>query len=214
MFKQLFKRSYYINRHINAPFFKERVAYIQLHIERGCAMQTLRDTAQYLLRIIELLKLKPGNTVNLKEIEQAADKWASYQSNHPQKRRPFSISAKERFAYHAIKWLKMINLLALPEEHSSLLIRLFERGAAIKRHTNAPLLKERLLYLQYWAENGAVKSSLKRIDQYLLIVMEYLNFYALRTVTENEIKKAADHWSRHKTANKLKSDCSEFAKNR
>ena len=49
----------------------------------------------------------------------------------------------------------MINCLAVPEGDASLLINIFERGAAIKRHTTSPLLKERLLYLQYWSENGA-----------------------------------------------------------
>lgn len=162
MFNQLFKRPYYINRHAKAPFLKERLAYIQLHKERGCVIQTLRDTAQYLLRIIEFLQLKSKSTVTIEEIELAADKWARHKSKHPQKRKSFSPKAKEFFTYHAIKWLKLVNRLALPEEHSSLLIKLFERGAAIKRHVYAPLLKERLQYLQYWAENGAPESSLKR----------------------------------------------------
>lgn len=166
------------------------------HADRGCTIQTLRDTAQYLLRIIELLNLKPDSIINFEDIERAADKWARFQSKHPQKRRPFSASAKDRFTYHAIQWLKMINCLAVPETDASLLIELFERGAAIKRHANSPLLKERLLYLQHWAKNGAAKSELKRIGQYLLIIMDYLNFYEIRTVTELEIKKAAEHWAK------------------
>ncbi len=214
MFDQLFKRPYYVNRHINAPFLEERIDYIQMHVDRGCAMQTLCDVAQYLLRIIELLNLESNSSISLEEIEQAANQWASYQSKHPQKRMPFSTNAKERFSYHAIKWLKMINKLVLPEGSSPLLLKIFERGAAIKRHANAPLLKERLLYLQYWAENGAVENSLRRIGQYLLVVMEYLDFYQLRIVTQNEIREAADRWARNESIQKRKEDCSKFAKAR
>jgi len=214
MFNHLFKRPYYINRHAKAPFLKERLAYIQLHKERGCVIQTLRDTAQYLLRIIEFLQLKSNSTVTIEEIELAADKWARHKSKHPQKRRSFSPKAKELFAYHAIKWLKLIDRLALPEEHSSLLIKLFERCGAIKRHLTAPLLKERLQYLQYWAENGAPENSLKHIDQYLLLIIEYLNFSEIRAVNENEIKVAADRWATAEAVNKRKNKYSKFAKNR
>lgn len=176
MFEQLFKRPHYINRHVTASLLNERLQYIQFCKERGCSMQSLRDAAQYLLRIIEFLQLKSDSTVTIEEIEQAADKWAGHQSKHPQKRRAYSPKAKEFFTYHAIKWLRMINRLSLPERRASLLIKLFERGAAIKRHVNAPLLNERLQYLQHWSENGATESSLRRIDQYLLKIMEYLDF--------------------------------------
>lgn len=176
---------------------------------------TLRDISQYLLRIIEFLNLEVRTTINLAEIEQAADRWARHQSKHPQKRRPFSPKAKEYFTWHATKWLKMINRLApIAEEKSALLIKIFDRYAALKRHVNAPLLKERLTYLQYWAENGAVETSLKRIAQYLLVVMEYLNFYELRIVSKNEIEKAADKWAKNETIIKRKTNYSKFAKAR
>lgn len=150
MFDKLFKRPYYIDRHLQAPFLKERLEYIQLHAEIGNVEQTLCNIAQYLLRIIEFLNLTSNTTVELAEIEQAADKWARHRSKHPQKRRSFSKKAKEFFTWHAIKWLKMINLLApLPEEKYPLLAKIFDRRAAINRHANAPLLKERFMYLQY-----------------------------------------------------------------
>ncbi len=38
MFDRLFKRPYYANRHINAPFLKERTQYLQQHLDRGCAI--------------------------------------------------------------------------------------------------------------------------------------------------------------------------------
>ena len=134
MFNQLFKRPHYVNRHLNAPFLNERIEYLQSHIDRGCSRQFIRDTAQYLLRVIEFLNLESCKTVDFEEIEQAADRWARHQSKHPQKRREFSANARELFIYHSVKWLRKINRLALTGEDASLLIKLFERGAAVRRH--------------------------------------------------------------------------------
>src|ERR1700676_1375991 len=97
MFDRLFKRHYYANRHINAPFLKERIQYLQQHLDRGSAIPHVQDTAQHLLMIIELLDLSPGGVISFEEIEQAADKWTKSQSKHPMKRKPFSEHAKKRF---------------------------------------------------------------------------------------------------------------------
>lgn len=216
MFDQLFKRPYYVNRHIHAPFLEERVAYLQRCKERGRATQTLRDIAQYLLRIIEFLKLEAHDKVSLEEIELAADKWARYQYNHPQKRRAFSTSAKAAFIWHAIGWLKMIDRLAtLEEETEPLITKIFERGGILKRHATAPLLKERLLYLQFWHENGAPIGTLRHIAQYLLRVIEYLNLENKKTITIDEIRKAAHAWSRDQANHpKRKDTSSDFAQMR
>ncbi len=211
MFDRLFKRPYYANRHINAPFLKERTQYLQQHLDRGCAIPFVQDTAQHLLMIIELLDLRPGSVISFQEIEQAADKWTRSQSKHPMKRKPFSEHAKKRFTFHAIQWLKMMNCLAVPED-ASLLMEIFDRGAAIKRHTTSLLLKERLLYLQYWSENGACKDTLRKIGQYLLVIMNCLDFYTLRTVTEPEVKEASERWLRSESINKKKSLHSKCSK--
>ena len=213
MFEQLFKRPYYVKRHTQAPFLEERIQYLQYLQGRGRVEQTIRDTAQYLLRIIEFLDLESKQRASLEEIDQAADKWARYQSKHPQKRREFSSSAKDHFTWHAIHWLQMNNrLTALPEEKMPLITKIFERGAALKRHANSPLLKERLLYLEYWKENGSAKNELRCFDQYLLRIMEYLDFYALRIVTENEIKSAADRWAKAQKVSRKNTVYSKSAK--
>lgn len=40
--------------------------------------------------------------------------------------------------------------------------------------------------LQYWTDNGAVKSNLQIMTEYLLVIMNNLNFYALKTVSSDE----------------------------
>ena len=41
-----------------------------------------------------------------------------------------------------------------------------------QKHLDAPLLEERLMYLQYWHDNGAVTNTLRKIAQYLLVIMK------------------------------------------
>ncbi|MEJ7737193.1 MAG: site-specific integrase [Chitinophagaceae bacterium] len=114
-----------------------------------------------------------------------------------------------------MNWLKRMGRLEpLPEESIPLFNRLFERRNALLRHTTAPLLKERLEYLQYWADNGAVENSLRRIAQYLLVVMDYLKFFKLRMVPVNEIERAAEKWAIKQSILHRKSSYSKFAKAR
>lgn len=73
--------------------------------------------------------------------------------------------------------------------------QIFKSPSAIKKHTEAPLLEERWMYVQYWVDNGAVLESIQRFSQYLLTIMNYLKFFQVREVDFNEIKQAADKWA-------------------
>lgn len=217
MFEQLFKRPYYVRRHLNAPLLEERVAYLQRYIDDNSSMTTVTSIAQYLLRIVELLALKTARSriISMEEIESAADIWCHYQSKNPQKQKPFIPYGRKRFIQHAKNLLKSINCLEpLPEERIPLLNNIFERGRALKRHTSAPLLDERLKYLQYWADNGATNGQLRRVAQYLLVAMDYLHFYQIRTVTLEEVEDAAYCWATTKGVRLRKTDCSKFARMR
>lgn len=55
---------------------------------------------------------------------------------------------------------------------------------------------------------------MKRIAQYLLVVMQYLNFYELRLVSKKEIKKAAKKWAKNETIFKRKTNYSKIAEAR
>ena len=77
-----------------------------------------------------------------------------------------------------------------------------------------PLLNERLQYLQYWEDNGAVDNTLRRISQYLLIIMELLEFKEIRIVSLSEIQTASDKWASIYERSRRKSDISKFAKTR
>jgi hypothetical protein len=107
--------------------------------------------------------LENAKVITVAQIEKAAIRWAKCQYNHPQKRTSFSKTGKERFMWYSLHWLKKLGRLEpLAEERIPLFNKLFERGQALRRPTSAPLLKERIMYLQYWADNGAADNSLRK----------------------------------------------------
>ena len=213
--EQICKRSFYRQRHIHTPLLGERLHYLQYWADREIPLHTLQSIAQYLLRIVEYLHVENGKVISFAQIEKAANHWAKLQYNHPQKRASFSKTGEKRFTWYALDWLKRMGRLEpLPEESIPLFNRLFERRKALLRHTTAPLLRERLKYLQYWADHGATKSTLQRIAQYLLLVINYLKFCQLRIISVNEIEKAAEKWAGNKSVHRRKSDYSKFAKAR
>jgi len=197
MFDQINKRSFYRKNHLEAPLLEERLIYLESLNNRGNSLTTIKTAACFLLRIIEFLGLKAKKIVTNKEIEEAANSWEQYQRNHPQKHRLFSYNSKEHFIRYATDWLKMICYLEAPPEDVALLYKIFERKHAITRHLSAPLLKERIAYLQYWAENGAVLSTLRFTAQYLLLIIDYLKLDSKNRgmISIAEIEKAALKWA-------------------
>src|SRR5258708_1404991 len=73
--------------------------------------------------------------------------------------------------------------------------QLFNRPRALKRHTTAPLVEERLRYLSHCAEHGTRKSSLRRIAQAQLMIIEQLGLTAEVKVTSKHIEAAANRWA-------------------
>jgi integrase/recombinase XerD len=205
MFHKIFSKPYAIKHHIDAPLLAQRLEYLEYYRSRGRSTYTLTEVAQYLLRIIEFLKLEDKKTISVEEIENAANAWAQYQYNHPQKRRKFSHKSKNAFIRYATDWLKRLDRLRPPPKKIELFYKIFERRHFIKRHSEAPLLEERLKYLQHLNENGYPLSSLKGISAYLLRVMEFLHFEnKKRLITIKDINKAADKWARYQTTSPFK----------
>lgn len=217
MFNQLLRSSYYITKHVNAPLLEERLNYLQYWHELGKAHSTLTSIAQYLLRIVEYLQLDTQDIVTIEEVEVAADLWARRQSNNPQKRDAFAKTGKKRFIWYAIHWLAKLDRLKRPVKTIiPVFQKIFAQSHAIDRHSTAPLVEERVMYLQYWSDCGAVTYAVCIIAQYLLIIMQFLDFYQIRIVTLSEIEEAADRWRRTRDPQNIhkKSKYSEVAKRR
>lgn len=214
MLDQIIKRTYYLNKHLEAPFLKERQDYLTHYANKGLCRSSLKSIADYLLRVIQFLHLKKSGVITLETIEDAALEWAKYQFNHPMKK-AFSETGRKRFIWFSIDWLRSMNRLApLPEESSPLFNRLFERRHTLCRHTTAPLLQERLLYLQHLDELKAGDFAICNTAQYLLTIMEYLQFYAIRMISRNEIQDAALKWAGNEKVRLRKNTFSGFANRR
>lgn len=197
MLEQLIKRAYYLNKHLNAPLLQERQEYLRHCADRGLSRHTLKSIADYLLRIVEFLHLEREGLITYDDLEKAATAWGEYQFNHPMKK-SFSKTGKMKFIQCSLDWLKKINRLEiLPEEKVPLFTRLFYRRHALHRHTSAPLLEKRLQYLHHLANLNAKESTLRAAAQYLLIIMERLNFKVIRKVTRNEISDVASQWGKN-----------------
>ena len=214
MLDQIIKRAYYLNRHLEAPFLKERQDYLTYYANKGLCRGSLKSIADYLLRIIQFLRLKKSGLIQMKTIKSAALEWGGYYFYYLMKK-AFSETGRRRFTEISVDWLKHMNRLApLPEEAIPLLNRLFGRRHALCRHTSAPLLKERLLYLQYLEDLKAADSAICVASQYLLIIMEYLQFNIIRMISRKEIQDAAVKWAVNEKVQRRKSKFSSFANGR
>lgn|GEM_PF-2536968 len=194
MFNQIFKRHSLINTHITAPLLRERLTYLDYCANHNTVLSSLQRIAHYLLDGVWVLKLEEPRIITHEEIEHAANIWL-HTRKYIYHTSENSTSAKTNFIRHITHWLKNINLLApIPEERVELFSRLFKLPRALKRHVNAPLLDERLEYLQILEDNGATKKYLQRIAQNLLVIMDYLEFFELRSISIKEIKIAYECW--------------------
>lgn len=214
MLEQLIKRTYYLNKHLEAPLLKERQDYLQHWASKGVCRHTLKSIADYLLRIVQFLHLENDGTITLEAVKKAAFAWGKFQFNHPMKQ-SFSKTGEKKFVWFSIDWLKRIDRLeSLPEEQIPLFNHLFERRHALKRHTSAPLLQERLLYLQHRADLKAKESTLKGIAQYLLIIINALHLNTIRMLSVHEIEKAALKWAENEKVYGRKNKYSKLSKRR
>lgn len=91
--------------------------------------------------------------------------------------------------------------------------QIFERSDALRRQLAGLLREERLAYLHHRAEQGAPRSTLRKLAQYLLVITERLNLRRQGTVTTAQIERAADQWaSRQVQHHKIKGGFSRKSK--
>ena len=91
--------------------------------------------------------------------------------------------------------------------------QIFRKKQAIERHTNAPLIDERILYIRHCLDNGSAKHYARGVAQYLLVIIELLNFCQIRLVTINDIISAAEQWANNGRSHRNKRKNSSVAKN-
>ena len=70
--------------------------------------------------------------------------------------------------------------------------QLFEEPRTLKRHRDGPLANERLQFLAYHAARGSVRTTLRRIDNFMLAIIEEMGLQTTGEVSIGEIVAAAD----------------------
>jgi len=70
--------------------------------------------------------------------------------------------------------------------------QLFEESRTLKRHRDGPLANERLQFLVYHAARGSVRTTLRRIDNFMLAIIEEMGLQATGEVSIGQIVAAAD----------------------
>ena len=113
MIDSIFKRQYTRTVHKNAPFLREREAYLENLQASGRTKHYLQKTATTILHIIRLLDLKELRPVDNLEIKSAALKWASEETWQRELRGRRTVA--DRFIHSARKWLRFQHLLVMPE---------------------------------------------------------------------------------------------------
>jgi site-specific recombinase XerD len=112
MFDQLFERRAAVRRHLNSPLLQERLEYLRYRAGQGYKLGTLRELAQDLLRIQNLLGLPASsNPFDPAAVEAAVKRCIP-------RRKPHSNCKywrqKEIFS-HAIQWLRFLKRIRLPQ---------------------------------------------------------------------------------------------------
>lgn len=215
MLEKVIRRKWYLQKHLDAPMLKEREEFLGLKMQQGYSHSYLLGLADYMLLVVNMLKMSDDNRrkIPLSEIEQAAIAWSNTQKNHPMKRK-MTPSSKTKFISIAYAWLGHIGLLDDPyTDNSSILNRLFSRRHHKLRYLTYPMKAEREAHLQTWEKKGAATQTLREIAAYQLHAIDLLHVEEGRKVTEEELNKAADIWMAIEKSGKRGSD-GRFGKKR
>ena len=197
MLEMIIKRKWYLQRHLDAPWLKERENYLEIMAQKGIVRSSLLSTVDYLLLIVNMLQMRDGQPrkITVQEIKDAAELWSDTIKNHPMKRR-HSPSSVAKFMNVAFSWLYHIGMLDdLYCDSSLILNRLFERKHHRLRYLTYPLLDERSSHLEKWESMGASVGTLRQIASYHLHAIDLLHLENGNIVTEDELRSAAGTWA-------------------
>ena len=118
MFEKLFTRRSAITNHYAAPLVEERLRYLVHCAQAGVRRETLRAIVAHQASLIRLLDLREDERVHVARIEPAVKQWSLPGGRHSP--RAARADARQRFFGHAVRWLRLLDLLDDPRatQHS------------------------------------------------------------------------------------------------
>lgn len=198
MLELLFKNS--LRKHLDAPLLKERESYLLFLNSTGICRNSLILAADYMLRIIELMALftPPVKLLKVDEIVMLAEDWSNREIPNlsSKKEKSSSKRSRSRFISYALRWFLYSGWLEIEPTDviSSASSNQYNPRVPVRKHETAPLLEERESFLAHKSQLGTSVCTLDFIRATLPHIIEFLQFYEKRTVTEVEIRAAATHW--------------------
>jgi len=118
MIKTLFVLDHVRARHWNAPLLVEREQYLSHLLRQGTSVNYLRYIASELLNVIRMLELTSARSIELPEIQRAAERWQQDAQGYRKGGRARGIAAY-RFAIAAQNWLRFHGWLVETPEPAS-----------------------------------------------------------------------------------------------
>lgn len=82
--------------------------------------------------------------------------------------------------------------------------KIFKRSYYVQRHASAPLLKERVAYLQYWFDCGTSVHTIRSVAQYLLRIVEFLHLERYKAIAFSDIEKSSNRWAKYQYNHPMK----------
>lgn len=105
-----------IRKYLEAPFFEERMSYLEHMRNNGFKRCVIRKAATFQLYLIDFLHLNILRKVSHSEIEDGALKWSNVQ-NISKNKITGNVLALNSFKWHSINWLKYLNLYEAQKEY-------------------------------------------------------------------------------------------------
>ena len=109
MFDELFDHPYTLARQHQGPYVEERKAFLAALAAQGSPRGVLRPIANELLVILDRIRLGRDETITLKRIKAAADRWARRQVRR--QRATSTKHSKSFFVFVAKKWYRFLGQL-------------------------------------------------------------------------------------------------------
>lgn len=175
LISRIFPRGFFRVRHLVAPLFQGRLAYLEAQEQMGVPDVTLRRIAQYQLTAIDLLHLDGVSLVSEQEVLDAADIWRDTE-NPRWKKKAGTESSRKSFVLLTSRWLSFMGLF-VPEKEPAF----FEQDKVISyldwlkdhKECSSKTIRSRLILLKqlttYMSDNQMKIADIKPedIDDYL-----------------------------------------------
>ena len=199
MFNKIYLKESNMQPHLDAPFLEERSHFILRLAQRGFCLRYQQMVAEYLLFAVHHLGLKDDDhtPVSLLAIWEMGHAFHGARLTNKRRKnlsQDVDTKFKDQMCY-TISWLKEINMLDnIFDDPKNILNKLVTETFFRLKHLCAPLLEERLSYLEYLQASGYSFTTIREAAEKQLVVIEMLNLKNPRPINTSEIYMGLCHW--------------------